>query len=215
MTPSGPPVCPPDPLLPDQYALHGLRTSKTDLILIDFFIQNPFTTNRVSGGVISDFLEDWGPSSDHAHARACSLKVDAMIRSGHMFTALAAAAALVLPGPGFTQSTRISVEIDQAQRVQLRGPAGSVIVGNPEIADVTVVDSNTLYITGKGYGVTEIVAVDTIGRTVFQSEVVVTDGAGSGRVRIWRGAQATEMACAASCSPSVRNTSGPAPATTP
>ena len=138
-----------------------------------------------------------------------------MTRSARLLAALASVAVLALPGSGLAQSARISVEIDQAQRVQLRGPAGSVIVGNPEIADVTVVDSNTLYITGKGYGVTEIVAVDSIGRTVFQSEVVVTAGSGSGRVRIWRGAQATEMACAASCSPSVRGTSGPAPATAP
>ena len=123
---------------------------------------------------------------------------------------LASIGLLSVPAVALAQSARLSVEIDQAARVQLRGAAGSVIVGNPQIADVTVVDANTLYITGKGYGVTEIVAVDAIGRTVFQSEVVVTDGAGSGRVRVWRGGQATEMACAASCSPSMRGTSGPA-----
>lgn len=122
--------------------------------------------------------------------------------------AMAGAAVLALAGSGATQSARLNVEIDQATRVQLRGPAGSVIVGNPLIADVTVVDSNTLYITGKGYGVTEIVAVDTIGRTVFQSQVVVSEGSGTGRVRVWRGGQATEMACGSSCSPSVRGTSG-------
>ena len=121
---------------------------------------------------------------------------------------VAGAAVLALPGSAATQSARLNVEIDQATRVQLRGPAGSVIVGNPLIADVTVVDSNTLYITGKGYGVTEIVAVDAIGRTVFQSQVVVSEGSGTGRVRVWRGGQATEMACGSSCSPSVRGTSG-------
>jgi Flp pilus assembly secretin CpaC len=135
----------------------------------------------------------------------------AMTRTHRLFLALGATALLAGPGIALAQSGRINVEIDQAQRVQLRGAAGSVIVGNPEIADVTVVDANTLYITGKGYGVTEVVAVDPIGRTVFQSQVVVTAGDGAGRVRMWRGAQATEMACATSCSPSVRGTSGPAP----
>ena len=135
-----------------------------------------------------------------------------MTRTHRLLLALGATALLVGPGVALAQSGRISVEIDQAQRVQLRGPAGSVIVGNPEIADVTVVDANTLYITGKGYGVTEVVAVDPIGRTVFQSQVVVTAGDGAGRVRMWRGAQSTEMACASSCSPSVRGPSGPAPA---
>lgn len=137
-------------------------------------------------------------------------------RSARLGAALAALALLAAPAVGFAQSARMSVEIDQAARVQLRGAAGSIIVGNPEIADVTVVDSNTLYITGKGYGVTEIVAVDSAGRTLFQSEVIVTAGSGAGRVRVWRGGQATEMACAASCSPSLLGTSGPAaPTPTP
>jgi hypothetical protein len=55
------------------------------------------------------------------------------------------------------------------------------------------------------------VAVDPIGRTVFQSQIVVTAGDGAGRVRVWRGGEATEMACASSCSPSLRGTSGNAP----
>jgi Flp pilus assembly secretin CpaC len=131
--------------------------------------------------------------------------------SGRFLAALAASAVLLAPAIGTAQSGSLNVEIDQAQRVQLRGPAGSVIVGNPAIADVTVVDANTLYITGKGYGITEIVAVDTIGRTVFQSQIIVTDGAGAGRVRVWRGGHATEMACGASCSPSMRSGDTPTP----
>ena len=112
-------------------------------------------------------------------------------------------AGLVMTNPASAQS-RMSVKIDHSERVQLRGSAGSVIVGNPAIADVTVVDANTLFITGKGYGATEVIAVDPIGRTVFQSQVVVT-GSDSGSVRVWRGANVSEMACADSCSVSVRS----------
>lgn len=115
------------------------------------------------------------------------------------FAPLLAAAA----GSAYAQSSPINVGVDGVQRVSLRGAAASVIVANPQIADVTVVDANTLFITGKGYGVTEVAAVDAIGRTIFQNRVVVTGGQ-SGSVRLWRGAEATEMACAASCSPSVR-----------
>ena len=124
---------------------------------------------------------------------------------------LAAAALLAIPAAAAAQSQPLNVDIDQSTRVQLRAPAGSVIVGNPLIADVTVVDANTLFITGKGYGVTEVVAVDGVGRTIFQGEIVVTGGS-TGSVRVWRGAQATEMACAASCAPSIRNTASPAAA---
>lgn len=138
-----------------------------------------------------------------------------MIRLARTSAVLITLAAVLAAGASSAQSARLNIGIDQAQRVALRGAAGSVIVGNPQIADVTVVDANTLYITGKGYGVTEVVAVDPLGRTVFQSEVVVTGGTGAGTVRVWRGGQATEMACASSCSPSMRSeggsTSTPAP----
>lgn len=118
--------------------------------------------------------------------------------------AAALVGAAALPGVASAQSQPLSVEIDQSARIQLRGQAGSVIVGNPAIADVTVVDANTLFVTGKGYGVTEVVVVDGVGRTLFQSQVVVAGG-DAGRVRVWRGAQVTEMACAASCAPTLRS----------
>lgn len=126
--------------------------------------------------------------------------------------AVSALAALSAAVAVHAQSRPLNVEIDHATRVQLRAPAGSVIVANPKIADVTVVDANTLFIVGKGYGVTEVVAVDGVGRTLFQREIVVTGGS-TGSVRVWRGGQATEMACSASCAPSVRATASTAGAT--
>lgn len=114
-----------------------------------------------------------------------------------------ALALVATPVAAQAQNRPLNVDIDQSARVQLRGQAGSVIVGNPNIADVTVVDASTLFIVGKGYGVTEIVVVDPVGRTVYQSQVVVSAG-DTGRVRLWRGAEATEMACSTSCSPTIR-----------
>lgn len=117
---------------------------------------------------------------------------------------LAAAAVCALSMAGVARAQSLNVEIDRSARIGLSGSAASVIVGNPAIADVTVVDANTLFVTGKGYGVTEVIAVDGVGRTIFQGEVVVTGGS-TGSVRVWRGAQATEMVCGASCAPSIRN----------
>lgn len=125
-------------------------------------------------------------------------------------TLAALAAVALLSAAGVAQAQTLNVEIDRSSRISLRGQAASVIVGNPAIADVTVVDANTLFVTGKGYGVTEVVAVDAIGRTLYQGEVVVTGGS-TGAVRVWRGAQSTELACAASCAPSVRNAGAASP----
>ncbi|MDQ1193951.1 Flp pilus assembly secretin CpaC [Brevundimonas vesicularis] len=127
---------------------------------------------------------------------------------------LIAAALIVAPVVASAQDGALNVEIDRSARVQLRGAAASIIVGNPQIADVSLVDANTMFIVGKGYGVTEVVAVDGVGRTLFQREIVVTGGS-TGSVRVWRGAQATEMACGASCTPSVRSPSASAAPTAP
>ena len=133
------------------------------------------------------------------------------------FASLGIAAAVlttVLSGAAVAQSAALTVQIDRSQRIALRGSVASVIVANPQIADVTVVDANTLFVTGKGYGVTEIIAVDGAGRTLFQNQVVVTGGQ-TGSVRVWRGGQVTEMACAASCAPSIRSPAAAAAAPTP
>lgn len=125
-------------------------------------------------------------------------------------SALAAALVMIaaVPAAAAAQSRSLDVEIDRVQRVQLRGAASSVIVANPGVADVTVVDASTLFVTGRGFGSTELVVVDAIGRTLFQAVVNVTAPA-DGHVRVWRGGQPVDMACGASCAPSPRQASGP------
>lgn len=110
------------------------------------------------------------------------------------------AATLALAMPAFAQERPLDVKLDQATQVRLRAPAGSVIVANPRIADVTVTDARTLFITGKSYGLTEIIAVDALGRPLFQRQVAVSPGE-TGSVRVWRGGEAIEVACGARCAP--------------
>ena len=114
------------------------------------------------------------------------------------------------PGVALAQSAGLTVEIDHTQRLNLRGDAASVIVGNPEIADVTVVDARTLFVSGRGFGVTEIVVLDELGRTLYQSEVIV-GAPTTGQVRVWRGAVVTEMACSTACAPAWRDNDAATP----
>ena len=129
---------------------------------------------------------------------------------------MGAVVALAIAGPALA-APRTNVVIDQTARINLRGSAASVIVGNPAVADVTVVDQRTLFLQGRGYGVTEVVVLDPLGRTIWQGEVVVTAPT-EGAVTVYRGAAATEMACAGACSPSMRSSGSrgaAAPAPTP
>lgn len=123
------------------------------------------------------------------------------------------ALAVLAPAPvALAQSRPLSVEVDHVTRLNLNGSAASVIVGNPQIADVTVVDAHTLFVSGRAYGVTEIVVLDGAGRSIYQGEVVVS-APSSGQVRVWRGTSVTNMACSATCAPSVRGATGGAPTT--
>lgn len=128
--------------------------------------------------------------------------------------ALFALTVLAPASSAFAQSRGLSVEVNHIARLNLNGSASSVIVGNPQIADVTVVDANTLYVSGRASGVTEVAVLDGLGRTIYQGQVVVSAPA-SGQVRVWRGASVTHMACGATCSPSGRESAGTADTATP
>lgn len=124
----------------------------------------------------------------------------------------AAMAAVAIASPALA-GNQTSVAIDHTTRINLRSPAASVIVGNPAIADVTVVDERTLFLSGRGYGVTEVTVLDPLGRTIWSGEVVVTAPT-QGAVSIYRGSAVTEMACAQACSATARSAARPAAAPT-
>ena len=90
-----------------------------------------------------------------------------------------------------------SVLVDHSSRLPVVG-AGSVIVGNPNVADVTVVDSQTVYVSGRASGSTNIIVLDKLGRPVFTGDVDVIQ-AGS-PVAVFHGVERTDFTCAQNCS---------------
>ena len=117
-----------------------------------------------------------------------------------------AALALALCAPALPSAAApaLTVAVDHVARLSVSRPAGSVIVGDPAVADVTVVDPRTVYVSGRNYGISEVVVLDEIGRTVWQGDVVVTAPT-QGEVSIYRGSQVTEMACSGLCAPTLRS----------
>ena len=113
---------------------------------------------------------------------------------------LAAAALLTLAAGSALGAAAgaLSVPMDQSVRIALRAPATSVVVGNPAIADVSVIDARTILVLGKGYGVTNLVVMDQAGRVLFNRQIVVA-ASDAGRVSIWRGPTASSYACSPRC----------------
>lgn len=118
--------------------------------------------------------------------------------------ALAGAVTCLLGTVQPARAEALIVPLDHSTRLRVAGSASSVVVGNPSVADVTVVDSHTLFVSGRGYGVTDVVVLDVSGRTLYSTEVVV-GVAQTGRVSVWRGPTRVDMACTPSCQPSIRS----------
>ena len=99
---------------------------------------------------------------------------------------------------GAQAAQRVIVEKNHTLRVSLAGAAGSVVGGNPEIADVSVVDSRTIYIVGKGFGSSGVVVPGRDGRTLIDGEVAVTS-AQTGAITVYKGLQPSLMICSNIC----------------
>lgn len=105
----------------------------------------------------------------------------------------------------------LSVPIDQSTRIALPAGTRDVMIGNPAIADVSVVDSRNAVVLGKGYGVTNLLVIDQLGRTVLERQIVVSAPA-AGRVSVIRGAKVEDYACAGGCERTGAAAGGDAPA---
>ncbi|HEX2561530.1 pilus assembly protein N-terminal domain-containing protein [Phenylobacterium sp.] len=114
---------------------------------------------------------------------------------------LAAFAALVLAAPAAAETMRI--ELDHSTRIRLPSPARDVLLANPDVADVTMLDTRNLVVLGKAYGMTHLLVVDTAGRTIFDRNLVVSAPV-KGHVSLYRGPEQRNYACAPDCEVAVR-----------
>lgn len=121
-------------------------------------------------------------------------------------------AAALLASPALAQT--LSVRADQAVRIALSAPAKDVAVGNPEIADVMVLDERNILVLGKGYGTTNVIALDRNGRLILD-RVVVVSAADAGKVTIYKGTSASQYACAPRCEMTEKGSDTPASRPTP
>jgi hypothetical protein len=90
--------------------------------------------------------------------------------------------------PGFT------VPMDEARVITFPQPVATVFVGNPTIADITIIDSRHAYLLGKTFGVTNMIGLDIDRNTVLNRVVEVTNRA-SGAVTLNRGADTYNYSC--------------------
>jgi Flp pilus assembly secretin CpaC len=122
-------------------------------------------------------------------------------RSSILIAALLAATTFAAPARA---GAGIEVTMNQAKIVKLSRPADTIVVGNPAIADASVQDASTIVLTGKGFGVTNLVVLDTDGSPIVDEQVTVVRQAASS-VRIYRRAEIQTMSCTPYCESSYKS----------
>jgi Pilus formation protein N terminal region len=107
------------------------------------------------------------------------------------------ALAAMMPSVAAVATDTIDVVLDQAQIVHLPDRVGTIVVGNPLIADVTVQSGGLMVVTGKGYGRTNVIALDHRGAVLLEKAIQVQGPYNV--VVIYRGVDRESYSCAPKC----------------
>ena len=94
------------------------------------------------------------------------------------------------------------VKYDQSQLLRLPRPVAEIIIGNPTIADVTVQANNLLVVTGKTFGITNVISLDAE-RNVIQDQRVVVIREDVKVVNVQKGIKRESYNCTPNCNPSL------------
>jgi pilus assembly protein CpaC len=86
--------------------------------------------------------------------------------------------------PALARPTVLSLTVDHGIPLTLAGPAASVFVANPDIADVQVMAPNQVMIFGKRTGETSFMATDSKGGTLAERTIVVSQDLAELRVEL-------------------------------
>lgn len=109
-------------------------------------------------------------------------------RLSAVWGAVFGAASLLLGSGAVAAPETLTVTLDQATLMKLPDKVSTIVIGNPLIADVTVQPGNVVVVTGKGYGMTNLIALDRSGATLAEKNIVV-QGARDRVIVVFRGVE--------------------------
>jgi Pilus formation protein N terminal region len=122
---------------------------------------------------------------------------------------LAAAFCLSVGFGGLAQAASVTIHVDEARVIKLPKDVATIVVGNPLIADAALQSGGILVLTGKGYGATNLLALDHGGKVLLNDMVRVQGVNGDNVVVVYKGIDRETYSCNPKCHP--RITLGDAP----
>ena len=89
----------------------------------------------------------------------------------------------------------LDLSLDEVRTVSFPTAVSTVYVGNPSIADINMIDSRHAFVQGKGYGQTNIIALNKNGNQIANTRVSVVGASNGETVVLNRGAQRVTYSC--------------------
>jgi Flp pilus assembly secretin CpaC len=112
---------------------------------------------------------------------------------------LSAASTLMLIASMPAKADTVTINVDQAHVLQLPDRVATIVIGNPLIADATLQSGGVLVVTGKGYGATNLLALDRGGKVLMSKTVQVLGAGTEDMVTVYRGVERETYSCASEC----------------
>jgi hypothetical protein len=119
----------------------------------------------------------------------------------HRFACLACAIALAgIAAPA--KAASVDIVLDQASLLKLPEKVATIVIGNPSVADGSLQAGGFLVVTGKGYGTTNLIALDSRGNALTEYTLNVS-APKEGRLTIYRGVERETWSCVPNCERSI------------
>ncbi|WP_082478505.1 MULTISPECIES: pilus assembly protein N-terminal domain-containing protein [unclassified Rhizobium] len=107
-------------------------------------------------------------------------------------------AAVLFANPAGASEDMLRVYMDHARVLKLDRPVSKVIIGNSDVADATVADAKTIVLTGRSFGTTNLVILDSAGNAIVDERILVSIDEGN-TLRVYRQTSRSVLSCTPTC----------------
>jgi hypothetical protein len=111
-----------------------------------------------------------------------------------MFLSAACAAALAGGAMAGPVSVPVVVQMDNVALVSFKSPVSMVYIGNPSIAELTILDARHVFVMGKRFGATNLIALGP-DKMPIENDPVTVSSRSAAAVTVFRGDQTYNYVC--------------------
>jgi hypothetical protein len=96
----------------------------------------------------------------------------------------------------------LDIVVDRSRLVKMPDRVATIVIGNPLIADASLQQGGLMVLTGKGYGTTNLIALDRKGNALLE-KIVQVHGPQQDVVVVYKGVNRETYSCAPLCNPTI------------